>query len=156
MIFSRIAAFRLLLAEHSDGEWSVHFGYGHSNGVRRWDFGWLWDLPLQTSKFADRWRGFIINTGHGAAAVISLNLAFMDLLTDTMPVVTVTRFWLCRLWRLSIVVMIVIGICIPAQRQVMRIQPAEALHENKAYPVGEHSRVHLRAECSLSDTLFRT
>jgi putative ABC transport system permease protein len=63
------------------------------------------------------------------AAVISLNLAFMDLLTDTMPVVTVTRFLIVQAMTfVSIVVMIVIGICIPA-RQVMRIQPAEALHE---------------------------
>ena len=62
------------------------------------------------------------------SAVINANLAIMGILTDTMPA-TAMRFLVVQsIVFVLIVIMIVIGVCLPAH-QVMKIEPAEALHE---------------------------
>ena len=61
------------------------------------------------------------------SAVINANLAIMGILTDTMPA-TAMRFLVVQsIVFVLIVIMIVIGVCLPAH-QVMKIEPAEALH----------------------------
>lgn len=90
------------------------------------------------------------------AAVISLNLAFMDLLTDTMPVVTVTRFLIGAGYDVCV------DSCHDRHRDLYTCPSGHAhsacrsIARRISMSVGGHSRVHLRAECSLSDTLLGT
>ena len=73
-------------------------------------------------------RILLIGEGIVPSAVINANLAIMGILTDTMPA-TAMRFLVVQsIVFVLIVIMIVIGVCLPAH-QVMKIEPAEALHE---------------------------
>lgn len=62
------------------------------------------------------------------AVIICLNIQVADLTVHTLMDPTIGRFVICMLLTLLILALIIIiGICFPA-RQAMRIEPAEALH----------------------------